>query len=131
MTPAVTPCISPSPGAGSTENLLRSARGITGAYYRLASAEAALARRALLDAAVQGGVAFGLALVAALMVATALVAGLVALGLAWPWAALLVAAIAAGGATVCFLAAKARLEDTRFEATRRQIDRLFDADDAR
>lgn len=130
MTPTATPFSSTSTATGSTGDLLRSARGITGAYYRLASAEATLARRALLDAAVRGGIALGLALVAALMGAAALVAGLVALGLAWPWAALSVATIAAAGAAACFFAAKARLEDTHFEATRRQIDKLFD-DDAR
>jgi len=124
---------SPSPNAasGSTNDLMRSARGLTGAYYRLASAEAALARSALLDAALRGGIAFGLALVAGLMAAAALAAGLVAMGLAWPWAALSVAAIAAIGAVLSLFAAKARLEDTRFEATRRQLDRLFENDEAR
>lgn len=114
-----------SPPPGSTLEVLRSARGITGAYYRLACAEASLARRAMLGAAVQGGIAFGLALVASLAIAAALVAGMVALGLAWPWAALIVAAAAVVGAALSFRAAARSLEDTRFEATRRQLDQLF------
>lgn len=113
------------PAPGSTLDVLRSARGITGAYYRLACAEASMARSAVLSAAVQGGIAFGLAIVASLAIAAALVAGLVALGLAWPWAALVVAAVAAIGAAVSFRAASRSLEDTRFEATRRQLDKLF------
>ncbi len=77
-----------------------------------------------------GAIALGLALVAALMLAAASVAGLVALGLAWPWAALLVAAVAAIGAGWSIASAARRLEDTRFEATRRQLDRLFETKDA-
>lgn len=114
-----------SSAPGSTLEVLRSARGITGAYYRLACAEASLARRAVLGAAVQGGIAFGLALVACLAIAAALVAGMVALGLAWLWAALIVAAVAAIGAVASFRAASRCLDDTRFEATRRQLDKLF------
>jgi uncharacterized membrane protein YqjE len=116
----------PDAAPGSTADLIRSARGLTGAYFRLASAEASLARRALVDAAVHGGIALGLALVAALLVAAALVAALAALGLAWPWAALAVAATAALGAALSFGAARRRLDETRFEATRRQLDKLFD-----
>lgn len=119
----------PDAASGSPTDVLRSARGVTGAYYRLAAAEASLARRALLDATVRGGVAFGLAVVAVLMLAAASVAGLVALGLAWPWAALLVAAVAAIGAALSLSSASRCLDDTRFEATRRQLDRLFETRD--
>ena len=116
---------SPPSASGSPFEVMRSARGITEAYYRLASAEASLARSALMDATVTGSIALVLALVAAMAAAAALIAGLVALGLAWPWAAVLVAALAAIGAGVSFRSACRRLDDTRFEATRRQIDKLF------
>lgn len=109
--------------------MLRSARGITGAYYRLAIAEASLARGALLSAVLQAGIALVLALIASLAASAALIAGLMALGLGWPWATLLVAAVAALGAVVGFRGALRRLDDTRFEATRRQIDKLFERGD--
>lgn len=116
----------PQPAPGSSTEVLRAARGITGAYCRLAFAEASLARHALMDAALRGGIALVLALVSATAVAAALVAGGVALGLAWPWAALAVAALAAVGAAMAARSARGRLDDTRFEATRRQLEKLFD-----
>jgi membrane protein implicated in regulation of membrane protease activity len=111
---------------GSASDLFRSARGVTGAYVRLAIAETALARRALLRATLRAGIALALGMVAAILAAASAVAGLVALGLAWPWATLIVAAVLASIAFVSGRRAADELEHTRFEATRRQLDRLFD-----
>lgn len=77
---------SPPESPGTVFDVLRSAHAISGAYCRLAVAEASLARRALMAAAVRGGIALVLALVAAMTASASLISGLVATGLARPWA---------------------------------------------
>lgn len=105
------------------------ARGVAGAYYRLAVADLALARAAGIRAAAAGALALVAAMTAYLAFAAAAALALVHFGLAWPWALLIIGAVSTALAAACALRIRALLRIANFETSRRQFDRFFAEDD--
>lgn len=101
------------------------ARGVAGAYFSLAVADLAMARAAGCEAVAAGALAMMFGVTAWGVLVAAAVVALVNAGLSWPWALLLLGAVSAGLAALCVLRVKAVLPFARMDATRRQLDRLF------
>lgn len=104
---------------------LTRARGVAGAYYRLAVADLALARAAGVQAAAAGAFALVFGTTAFAALAAAAVAALVAAGIALHWALLLLGIAAATLAALCVLRVHSMLDIANFETSRRQFDRFF------